>query len=145
MTATAMIDSTTVDGAELYLDAGLPGFPGAHRFRLLPWGDAEGPFSLLMCLDAEELAFVVVRPEPFFSDYLPQIDRATADRLGLVRASDAIVYVIVTLGPTPLEATVNLLGPLVVNRRNRLAAQVVLDGDSSDVRTPLISRTAGVR
>ena len=56
-----------------------------------------------------------------------------------------MVYVIVTLGPTPVDATVNLLGPLVVNRRNRLAAQVVLDGDGSMVRTRLApaAHTAG--
>jgi flagellar assembly factor FliW len=142
MTTATMMTSTSVDGSDLYLDAGLPGFPGAHRFRLSPWGDTDGPFSLLVCLDAQELAFVIVRPEPFFPDYQPEIDRATADRLGLVRAADAIVYVIVTLGPTPLDATVNLLGPLVINSRNQLGAQVVLDGDSSDVRTPLISRPA---
>jgi flagellar assembly factor FliW len=142
VTATAMINPTSLDGSELYLDAGLPGFPGAHRFRLQPWGDPDGPFSLLVCLDADELAFVVVRPEPFFPEYTPQIARPIADRLGLVRAADAVVYVIVTLGPTPLDATVNLLGPLVVNRRNQLAAQVVLDGDSSDVRTPLMGASA---
>jgi flagellar assembly factor FliW len=83
-----------------------------------------------------------VRPEPFFPEYTPQIARPIADRLGLVRAADAVVYVIVTLGPTPLDATVNLLGPLVVNRRNQLGAQVVLDGDSSDVRTPLMGASA---
>jgi len=145
VTAAALIDQTVLDGTELYLDAGLPGFPGAHRFRLSRWGDTSGPFALLECLDAEELAFVVVRPEPFFPSYMPEIDRATADRLGLVRAEDALVFVIVTLGPTPVDATVNLLGPLVINRRNRLAAQVVLDGDGSMVRTRLApaAHTAG--
>ena len=137
-----MIDPTSLDGSELYLDAGLPGFPGVHRFRLMPWGGATGPFSLLMCLDAEELAFVVAPPAVFFPDYTPEIDRTTADRLGIVSPDDAAVYVIVTLGPTPVDATVNLLGPLIVNRRNLLAAQVVLEGSGWDVRTPLITQEA---
>ena len=59
MTTATMMTSTSVDGSDLYLDAGLPGFPGAHRFRLSPWGDTDGPFSLLVCLDAQELAFVI--------------------------------------------------------------------------------------
>jgi flagellar assembly factor FliW len=142
VTVTALLDQTVLDGTEVYLDAGLPGFPGAHRFRISRWGDSAGPFALLECLDAEGLAFVIVRPEPFFGDYMPEIDRSTADRLGLVRAEDALVFVIVTLGATPLDATVNLLGPLIVNRRNRLAAQVVLEGEGSRVRTPLVSRSA---
>jgi flagellar assembly factor FliW len=137
-----MIDPTSLDGSELYLDAGLPGFPGVHRFRLMPWGAATGPFSLLMCLDIEDLAFVVAPPAVFFPDYTPAIDRATADRLGLVSPDDAAVYVIVTLGPTPVDATANLLGPLIVNRRNLLAAQVVLEGSGWDVRTRLLSQEA---
>jgi len=141
VTAT-MIDPTVLDQAELYLDAGLPGFAGAHRFRLGTWDETDGRFWLLDCLDTPDLAFVVVRPEPFFPGYAPEIDRATADRLELASAEHAIVFVIVTLGPTPYDATVNLLGPLVVNLRSRLAAQVVLDGDSAMVRTPLASRPA---
>ena len=139
MTAT-MTDPTVLERAELYLDAGLPGFPGAHRFRLGTWGDAAGPFWLLECLDTPDLAFVVVRPELFFPGYAPEIDRPTADRLGLAGADDAVVFVIVTLGPTPYDATCNLLGPLVVNARSRLAAQVVLEGDGGMVRTPLACR-----
>jgi flagellar assembly factor FliW len=82
-----------------------------------------------------------VRPELFFPGYAPFIDRATSDRLGLARPEDAVVFVIVTLGPTPYDATVNLLGPLVVNCHSRLAAQVVLDGEGSMVRTPLAHRS----
>jgi flagellar assembly factor FliW len=140
VTATAMIDSSVLEQAELYLDAGLPGFPGAHRFRLSAWGGKPGPFWLLECLDCRDLAFVVVRPELFFPGYAPEIDRPTADRLGLAGMDDAVVFVIVTLGRTPHDATVNLLGPLVVNSRSWLAAQVVLDGDGSMVRTPLAAR-----
>jgi flagellar assembly factor FliW len=139
-----MTDPNVLDQAELYLDAGLPGFPGAHRFRLGGWGGNDGPFWLLECLDTPDLAFVVVRPEPFFPGYLPEIDRATADRLCLGGPDDALVFVIVTLGPTPYDATVNLLGPLVVNCRSRLAAQIVLEGDGSMVRTPLARRPGSV-
>ena len=141
MTATATIDQSVLDRAELYLDAGLPGFPGAHRFRLVAWGDAPGPFRLLECLDSPGLAFVVVQPELFFPGYRPEIDRGTADRLCLGHLDEALVLVIVTLGPTPYDATVNLLGPLVVNCRSRLAAQVVLDGEGWMVRTPLAQRS----
>ena len=47
---------------------------------------------------------------------------------------------IVTVGSTPHEATANLLGPIVVNRRNLEAAQVVLRGTEWDVSTPLLAR-----
>lgn len=136
MTSAMLLDADPVT-PELYLDAGLPGFPGMHRFQLVPWGDAPGPFSLLQCLDMEGLAFVVVRPGLFFPGYAPEIGRDTAGRLGLEHPDDGIVLLIVTLGATPAEATVNLLGPLIVNRHTGRAAQVVLDGARFGVRTPL--------
>ena len=134
-----MIEQSPLDGPELYLCSGLPGFPGAHRFRLMPYGGTSGPFFRLLCLD-RDLVFVVATPEVFFPDYAPQIDRATADRLGIAAESDAAVYVIVTVGSTPHEATANLLGPIVVNRRNLEAAQVVLRGTEWDISTPLLAR-----
>jgi flagellar assembly factor FliW len=42
--------------------------------------------------------------------------------LGLESADDAMVMTIITVGQPP---TANLLGPVVVNRRTRVAAQVV--------------------
>jgi len=142
VTVTAIADPTSLEGCEIYFDAALPGFPGVHRFQLSPWGDKDGPFRLMVSLDAPELAFVVVEPEPFFPDFAVEIDRATADRLGLANPDEAVVHLIVTLGRSPVEATVNLLGPVVVNRRNLLAAQVVLDGPSDRLRTPLIGPKA---
>jgi flagellar assembly factor FliW len=52
------------------------------------------------------------------------------------------VYVVVTLGARGRGRGLSLLAPLVVNRRNLLAAQVVLDGTGLDVCTPLISPPA---
>ena len=59
-----MIEQSPLDGPELYLCSGLPGFPGAHRFRLMPCGGTTGPFFRLLCLD-RDLVFVVATPEVF--------------------------------------------------------------------------------
>ena len=136
---TAVIDLSLLDGSSVHIGAGLPGFPGAHRFRLMPWGEETGPFSLLVSLDEEGLAFLVSTPDAFFPDYVPEIDGSTAQRLGILSPADAAVYVIVTPGPTPRDATANLLGPLVVSRRTGLAAQVVLESTRWEMRTPLVS------
>ena len=44
---------------------------------------------------------------------------------------------VVTLRDRPDEATLNLLGPIVVNRHTHEAAQVVLPTTSYSVRAPL--------
>ena len=135
----AVVDAPLLDGSAVHIGGGLAGFPGAHRFRLIPWGDEAGPFCLLVSLDVEDLAFLVSTPDVFFPDYAPEIDGSTAQRLGILSPADAAVYVIVTPGPTPSESTANLLGPLIVSRRTRLAAQVVLESTRWEMRTPLVS------
>ena len=127
-----------VDTAELLFESGLPGFPDAHRFTLIRWGDDDSPFSIMRSLDHEGLEFVVVPPMVFFPDYEPELDDATAERLELERGEDAIVLAMVTLGEHAADATANLLGPIVVNRHTNHAAQAVLANSGYELRTPLI-------
>src|SRR3954447_20156620 len=126
------------DTGELIFESGLPGFPDAHRFTLIRWGDEDSPFSIMRSLDNDGLEFVVVPPMVFFPDYEPEIDDATAERLDLDRGEDAIVLAMVTLGEQAADATANLLGPIVVNRHTNRAAQAVLANSSYEVRTPLV-------
>ncbi len=112
---------------ELEFCAGLPGFPEARRFVLVRLGEADSPFSILRSLDEPELEFVVAPPRMFFPDYEPEIDDSVAGRLGLDTADDALLLVIITVAEQPANSTANLLGPIVVNRHTRSAAQAVLD------------------
>lgn len=127
------------DLAELLFESGLPGFPDAHRFTLIRWGDDDSPFSIMRSLDHEGLDFVVVPPMVFFPDYAPEVDDTTAERLELRDSDDALVVVMVTLGQQAVDATANLLGPIVVNRHTRKAAQAVLTNAAYEVRTPLVA------
>ena len=123
---------------ELHFAAGLPGFPDARRFALVRWGDEGNPFSLLRSLDEPDLAFVVVPPGLFFPDYAPELDDDSAERLDLDDPDDALVLVVVTLGERPADATANLTAPVVINQRNREAAQVVLRGGDHPLRARVV-------
>lgn len=132
-----MSASTAVDLPALDLPAGLFGFPDAHRFALVEWGEPGLGLFLLRCLDTEGLEFLVAAPHALFPDYAPEIPDADADRLGLTDASDALLLVIVTLPDRVQDATANLLAPVVVNARTRRAEQIVLDGDSYSMKALL--------
>jgi flagellar assembly factor FliW len=80
-----------------------------------------------------------VPPGIFFPDYEVELDDVTVERLGLTEPADALILVIVTVGERVEEATANLLGPLVVNRHTRQAAQVVLAGSRYETRAPLVA------
>jgi flagellar assembly factor FliW len=125
------------DLVEINFPAGLPGFPSARRFELAPWGPAGSPFLLLSSVDDPNVGFVVVPPWVFYPEYEFELDNGMAERLGLQQAEDAIVFAVVTLRDRPEDSTLNLLGPIVVNRFTHEAAQVVLPSAGYSVRAPL--------
>src|SRR5258706_12409472 len=125
------------DFVEIRFAAGPPGFPHVHVFQLKPWGPPGSPYLLLSSVDDAGVGFVVRPPWVFYPDYEFDLDDSTAERLGLTEAEGAIVLAVVTLRDRPEEATLNLLGPIVVNRHPHEAAQVVLPTTSHSVRAPL--------
>ncbi|HEV7862687.1 MAG TPA: flagellar assembly protein FliW [Acidimicrobiia bacterium] len=124
---------------ELHFAGGLPGFPDVRRFVLDRLGDELSPFSVLRSLDdGTEVEFVVTHPALFFPDYEPEIDDDTAGRLELNAAEDALLLVIVTVTEPVAASTANLLGPIVVNRHTRAAAQAVLGSSGYATREALV-------
>jgi flagellar assembly factor FliW len=128
---------------EILFTGGLPGFPDVRRFVLVRIGDDHSPFSVLRSLDegpehSPGLEFVVTHPGLFFPDYEPEIDDDTANRLELKSADDALLLVIVTVADPVADSTANLLGPIVVNRHTRAAAQAVLGNSGYATREALV-------
>lgn len=117
---------------------GLVGFSGPQRFALDPWGGEDSPFSLLRSLDDPALAFVVVPPKLFFSDYEPELPADVLSRLGLDEAAGAVLLAIVTVPDDPREATANLLGPLVLNPETLVGVQAVLNPERWPSRRRLV-------
>ncbi len=124
------------------LPVGLPGFEQLHGATLAPVGDDIGPF-LRLSYDGDDSAnFVLVLPGVFFDDYTVEIYDEYVATLGIEGIADAVVLVIMTVAQPPAECTVNLLGPLVINRRNLKAAQVVQYKSDYQVAVPISASTA---
>jgi flagellar assembly factor FliW len=131
-----MTTETLVELPSLEFVAPFPGFPGKTRFALVALDEA-GLLYALRSLDDPTLRFLVVPPTPFFPAYAPEIDDVTAAMLGLSRAEQAVVLLVLNPGDAPGAATANLLAPIVINVETRQAAQVVLAGHEYPVRAPL--------
>ena len=77
------------------------------------------------------LHFIVIEPGGIIPGYEPEIFDEDAEQLGITDPSHAMILNIVTLRrQNPVEATVNLIGPLIVNRRTRLGRQLVISNYS---------------
>lgn len=137
MIETDLPGSSATECVEITFAAGLPGFPDAHRFQLAPWGPEGTPFTLMTSADDPDVGFVVVPPWVFYPSYEFDLDDSAAERLALQQPEDAVVFCVVTLRDQPQDATLNLLGPIVVNRHTLEAAQIVLPTSGYSVRAPL--------
>jgi flagellar assembly factor FliW len=138
-------ETTPLDREKIRLPLGLIGFPQHREIEFL-YQPAQLPFLWMRLHGPSPLNFVVIEPANFFPGYEPEIFDADAEYLELASAVDAAIFNIVTLrGKDPLAATVNLIGPLIVNRRNGLAKQVVLANHGRySARYALVESTAAV-
>ena len=109
---------------QVRLPMGLLGFEQIKDYVLLA-NPAEAPFAWLQVEANASLAFIVIDPFLVMPDYQPDIPQADADFLGLKETSDAVLLNIVTIHSTN-HATVNLKGPVVVNRHTHTGKQVIL-------------------
>lgn len=121
--------------------AGLPGFPNSREFALVRWA-AEGPFSVLVDLANQNVRFLVVPPMVFFPDYGIELPDDLVARLELLSPDEVLLLAIVSLGDEPMDATANLLGPLVINIRTRQGEQTVLVDSGWTTKVPLAGDAA---
>lgn len=118
------------------IPAGLLGFEQIKDYVLFVNPD-EQPFAWLQVQDNVALAFVVVDPFIVKPDYQPDIPVLDVEFLGLKKSEDALLLTIVTVHSAK-RATVNLKGPIVINRHTHVGKQVIISnaGDYS-VQHPL--------
>ena len=126
---------TEPDLLELTVVGGLAGCTTGERYALVEVSPTS-PLFRLCSLDEPGLDFLVVPPGVFFPDYAPLVDDASAARIGLTDAADALLLVLLTVGDDVAAATANLMAPIVIHAPSRRAAQVVVE-DTWPLRAPL--------
>ena len=103
---------------------GLFGFESLTDYLLL---DAERqPFYWLQSIDVEQIAFVIVSPFLFRTDYEVNISNEELAEIGIHSPEKALIFTIVTIPPDGSPMTANLQGPLIINRDTRTGKQAVL-------------------
>lgn len=126
-------DMDAVPANELTLPQGIIGFAAFTRAELLYLPD-HLPFLWMKLVNpdsAEILHFVVIEPGGIVPGYEPEIFDGDAFQLDLRDPAEAMILNIVTLqNQKPLQATANLMGPVVVNRRTRVGRQLVISNYS---------------
>ena len=108
----------------VHLPGGLLGFETVKRYVLASNCD-EQPFYRLQAIDDPDLSFVVISPFEVMPEYQPDIPPEDVRSLGLESPDDAMLFNIVTLRSRGCS-TINLKGPIVINRYSLVGKQVVI-------------------
>ena len=74
-----------------------------------------------------EKAFAITDPVLFFPHYLAPVTAEELGEIGIESPEDGVLAVILAVPRGPCCITANLLGPLVINAKERLAMQLVLN------------------
>jgi flagellar assembly factor FliW len=124
---------------KIHFPEGLFGFESMRDYVLL---DAERqPFYWLQSLEVEQVAFVLINPFLFRSDYELNIGNEELAEIGIDSPEQALIFSIVTIPPDG-PMTANLQGPLVINRDTRAGKQAILTDTRWKTRHDIMAELA---
>src|SRR6056297_3577026 len=106
---------------------GLYGFKDEKEFVLL--ADKDAPFFWLQSVTNPDLDFVVTEPWGFCKDYEFDLTEGVEEELKLEDEDDVLIVNIIVVPENPEDMTMNLKAPIVVNKVQRLAKQIILEDD----------------
>ena len=110
----------------VHFPEGLPAFEEVKDFLLVA-NEEEAPFMWLQALAVPNLAFVVVDPFLVHPDYQPDLLDSDVESLKIEDESDVFILSIVNLRHNSEQGiTANLVGPIVINWKERIGKQVIL-------------------
>lgn len=122
---------------------GIYAFESSKRFVVLDTR-AESGVMQLQCADAQNPRFVILDPFMLMDGYSPKVSEETMQKLKASSLEELSFFVIAVIPENIREATVNMKSPVIINFKERIGMQVILDNREYPVRFPLFDyeRTA---
>jgi flagellar assembly factor FliW len=116
---------------------GIPGFEKLNQFIIIKPNE-ELPFSFLQSVEEGAVAFIISNPFVFYPEYEFEISEITKQELSIEAEEDVLVWNIISIRDDLENATINLLAPIIVNTKDQVGKQVVLQGTDYSVKHKLI-------
>jgi flagellar assembly factor FliW len=126
------------DSKIIHMPFGMPGFSEMTRFVVIEKKEMN-PFCLFQSVDDPGLAFFMIDPSVFISDY--RIDeKDILEKAPWKDKSDELsLFVIVNVPEgNPRNMTANLVGPVVINNRTKEGIQLVLYNSPYSYQYPIL-------
>lgn len=111
---------------------GLLGFERMREFVLM---DAhQQPFYWLQSTEVVEVAFVMIDPQIFRPEYEVHTSEEDREDMECQPDDELLAFAILTIPEEQRKMTANLQGPVVINKRNRIAKQIIMTDQRWQVR-----------
>lgn len=123
----------------IHFPEGLLGFNELRKFVLLD-DPTDEIFAWLQSCEEPDIAFPLLEPELFTSNYQVGLTKHDLEVLGLKSQEGVRSFSIITIPQDPTQMTANLKAPVVINVTKRLARQCVLQDNQLNIREPIFTR-----
>ena len=117
---------------KIHFPEGLIGFESLTNFYLLD--SREGPFYWLQSEEEPELAFLLIDPRIFRQDYKLTVQESDLQDLKIEDKGDLLDFAIVTVPEDHSKISANLMGPILLNRKKKIAKQVISENEEYTVK-----------
>ena len=118
---------------------GLLGFADLKKFVLLD-DPSDEIFAWLQSCDAGAIAFPLLEPEIFSDTYNVTMSKSDMEALKVKEQKDAHYFSIITIPEDPTQMTANMKAPIVINMKEKLARQCVLQDNNLAIREPIFKK-----
>ncbi len=113
------------------------GYEHIEKYVLIDYNQ-DSPFKWLQAIDEASISFPVTIPALFGIDYTFVVPEKQVKALGLESIDDILTLNVVNIpSGHPELSTINLLGPIVINVKNKNASQMIIQDDKYSVRHKL--------
>lgn len=123
---------------EVIFNKGIPGFENLRKFNIDNIKENES-FKIISSIE-ENISFIAISPFDIDSSYDIYLNEEIINELKIKESTDVMVLNIVTLGSTLEESTANLKAPIIINIKNNLGKQFILQNDIYETKHPLSRR-----
>lgn len=123
----------------IHFPEGILGFNDLRSFILLDDPNDE-IFAWLQSCELPDIAFPVLEPELFAANYKPVLTKTDNETLRLEPGQAPRAFSIITIPEDPTLMTANLKAPILINVKQKMARQCVLQDNSLQIREPLFTK-----
>ncbi|AVQ44423.1 TPA: flagellar assembly protein FliW [Clostridium sporogenes] len=125
----------------IYFKKGIPGFEELKKFIIFPIEDNE-VFLVFHSIEKEDIGIIVTSPFNIEKNYEIKLGEEQRTSLNLQDEKDVLVLNTVTLNSDMYKITANLRAPIIINIKEKIGEQIIINSDKYSIKHPLFKEEA---